>query len=155
MASKQKRASSKLSTTLERPCNLFFLRRAARAVTKQYTAHMKASGIQPTQFTVLHTLSESGPLSISSLANQMGLDRTSMSRTVTPLQKEGLITVSAEGWRRTREVAITPEGEQVLQQTIPLWNEAQAFFLQQMGEEDTDSLTRLLEKVSEKIVLPE
>lgn len=135
-------------TPLDNPCNLFYLRRAARAVSKQYGAAMKASDVEPTQFSVLFILSRAGALSITDLANKMGLDRTSMSRNLTPLQTHGYICVSDAGMSRAREVTITEAGTAALQELMPMWRMAQAEFVEHMGEADTALLIELLGRVA-------
>ncbi|MDP1931284.1 MAG: MarR family winged helix-turn-helix transcriptional regulator [Gammaproteobacteria bacterium] len=135
-------------TPLESPCNLFFLRRATLAVSRQYNAALKSSGLQVTQFSVLFILHVSGPLSITELANKMGLDRTSMSRNLMPLQQQGLVSVSDEGWHRTRDVAITTAGEKILKKVLPMWRKAQTAFIEHMGQADTAALIELLGRAS-------
>jgi DNA-binding MarR family transcriptional regulator len=130
------------------PCNLFFLRSAARAVSRQYSAVMKGCGLQPNQFSLLFILANSGPLSITELAGKMDLDRTSMSRNLSPLKKQGLIAVAEEGWHRTRAVSITVEGAAVLHKGMPLWRQAQREFAAHMGQADTAALMALLMRAS-------
>ena len=133
---------------IDNPCNLFYLRRAARAVSKQYGAAMKDSDVEATQFSVLFILSRSGALSITDLANKMGLDRTSMSRNLTPLQTHGYISVSDIGMTRAREVTITEIGKEALHDLMPMWRKAQAAFSERMGEADTALLIELLGRVA-------
>jgi DNA-binding MarR family transcriptional regulator len=135
-------------TPLDNPCNLFYLRRAARAVSKQYGAAMKASDVEATQFSVLFILSRSGALSITDLANKMGLDRTSMSRNLMPLQTRGFIKVSDDGTTRAREVTITEAGTESLQELMPMWRKAQTEFVEHLGEADTALLIELLGRVA-------
>lgn len=135
-------------TPMASPCNLFYLRRAARAVSKQYGAAMKESDVEATQFSVLFILSKSGALSITDLANKMGLDRTSMSRNLMPLQTHGYISVSDEGMTRAREVTITRAGNEALHELMPMWRKAQAEFAAHMGEADTALLINLLGRVA-------
>ncbi len=133
---------------MDNPCNLFYLRRAARAVSKQYGAAMKASDVEAPQFSVLFILSKAGALSITDLANKMGLDRTSMSRNLAPLQSHGYISVSDQGMSRAREVTITEAGTAVLQELMPMWRKAQAEFVEHMGEANTALLIELLGRVA-------
>jgi DNA-binding MarR family transcriptional regulator len=132
----------------ESPCNLYHLRRAARAVSRQYSAVMKASGLQGPQFSVLSILNSSGAMCISELAIRMGLDRTSMSRNLLPLQNSGLIVIGDEGWHRTREISLTSAGRKALRKAMPLWQQAQAEFIDHLGPEDSATLIALLRRAS-------
>jgi DNA-binding MarR family transcriptional regulator len=135
-------------TPIESPCNLFHIRRAARAVSRQYSAVMKHSGLQAPQFSVLSILNIAGPQSISDLASKMGLDRSSMSRNLSPMLKAGWIDIGDEGWHRAREVALTAQGKQILLDAMPAWRQAQADFMEHMGEEDTAMLIALLRRAA-------
>jgi DNA-binding MarR family transcriptional regulator len=148
MTNKQKQPPDTPLTPLESPCNLFYLRRAARAVSRQYSAVMNGSGLQATQFSVLFILNNSGSLSITELASKMGLDRTSMSRNLNPLQQQGLVSVADEGLNRARPVTITASGKRVLNKILPLWRQAQATFIEHMGPADTKLLIELLARAS-------
>lgn len=148
MAGKAKQPLDPAFTPLDSPCNLFFLRRAARATSRLYNAALKSSGLQAPQFSVLFILHSSGAMSITELAKRMGLDRTSMSRNLLPLQQQTLVSVGDEGWHRTRDVSITPSGTKVLKKVLPLWRKAQTDFMAHMGEADTAALIKLLDRVA-------
>ena len=136
------------STPADSPCNLFHLRRAARAVSRQYGAMMKSTDAQAPQFSVLFILSRAGALSITELASKMGMDRTSMSRNLLPMQAHGLVSLGAEGAARAREVTITQAGRAALDELMPLWRQAQAEFVEHLGEADTALLIELLSRVA-------
>lgn len=148
MTSKQDRPADSDQQVRDGPCNLFFLRSAARAVNRQYAAAMKDCGLHPNQFSLLFILDKTGPLSITELAGKMQLDRTSMSRNLNPLKKQGLIAIAEEGWHRTRAVSLSAEGAAVLQKGMPLWRQAQREFAGHMGQADTAALMALLIKAS-------
>lgn len=135
-------------TPADSPCNLFHLRRAARAVSRQYGAVMKSTDAQAPQFSVLFILSRAGALSITELASKMGMDRTSMSRNLLPMQAHGLVSLGAEGATRAREVTITQAGRAALDELMPLWRQAQAEFVEHLGEADTALLIELLSRVA-------
>ena len=136
-------------TPADSPCNLFFLRRAARAVSRQYDAIMKDGGAHAPQFSVLFVLSVAGGISITELAQKMGMDRSSMSRNLQLLQTQGLIELSGEGSVRARQVTLTPAGHEALQTLLPLWREAQSDFIAHLGEADTALLISLLGRVAQ------
>jgi DNA-binding MarR family transcriptional regulator len=148
MISTQEPPADPVPAPEDSPCNLFFLRSAARAVNRQYAAVMKDCGLHPNQFSLLFILDKTGPLSITELASKMQLDRTSMSRNLNPLNKQGLISIAEEGWHRTRAVSLTAEGAAVLQKGMPLWRQAQREFAGHMGQADTAALMTLLMRAS-------
>ena len=107
-------------------CLCFNLRRAARALTQLYDAALKPAQITAPQFTLLTAVARQGPVSLSDLAAALGMDRTTLTRNLTPLQRDGLVA-SAEGDdRRVRLLALTAMGRARLEQAEPLWNAVQA-----------------------------
>ena len=48
------------------------------------------------------------------LAGKLGMDRSTLTRALVPLEQEGLARLGAEGWRRSRMLRITPKGRTVL-----------------------------------------
>jgi DNA-binding MarR family transcriptional regulator len=70
---------------------------------------------------------------ISRLADQMLLDRTTLNRNLKPLEREGLIRSGHGKDLRTRTLDLTPEGVDLLQRALPLWLEAQSAIIDIMG----------------------
>ena len=105
---------------------------------------MRESGLQATQYSILSLLSSGKSRSISELADDLGLERTSMSRTLRPMAREGLITLSEEGFRRKRTVEVTSAGRARYEECLPLWRTAQARFAQKYNPEQLNQLHALL-----------
>jgi DNA-binding MarR family transcriptional regulator len=72
-------------------------------------------------------------MSITALAKFMGMDRSTLTRNLAPLEREGLIRVGNEGWRRSRTVEITQKGRSRLRTALPFWEKAQATLRQKLG----------------------
>lgn len=115
-------------------CTCGKLREAARAVTLLYDNAFKSSGLLSTQLGVLHTIYNSASITISELAGELGVDRTTLTRNLSVLERQGLITTSSGKDHRTRIVTITPKGRSYIAKAIPLWNEVQRKIKEQMGE---------------------
>src|SRR3974390_1140882 len=108
-------------------------RMAARAVTRLYDEVLRSVGLRATQLAVLVAAANESVVSITALANFMGMDRSTLTRNLTPLEREGLIRVGNEGWRRSRTVAITHKGRARLREALPLWERAQDMMRQKLG----------------------
>lgn len=109
-----------------RACKCSALRRASRAVTQHYEASFRGTGLRATQFTVLATLAQTGPLPLTELAKLLGLERTSLTRNLGPLEKSGFVKTQADADRRVRRVAITKKGEKAALGALGAWQRAQA-----------------------------
>jgi DNA-binding MarR family transcriptional regulator len=109
-----------------RACTCSALRRVGRAVTQHYEAAFRGTGLRSTQFTLLATLIQTGPIPLSRLADMAGLERTTLTRNLRPLEKRGLIRSDGEADGRVRRIAITPDGERLAVELLPAWQRAQA-----------------------------
>ena len=64
----------------------------------------------------------------------LGLERTTLTRSLDGIEKEGLIRVeSVDG--RTRNVVLTQRGKDHLDLALPLWNQAQQNLRRRLGEQ--------------------
>ena len=128
-------------------CTSFNLRKAARAVTQFYDDALRASGLKSTQFSLLAAASVAGTVPISRLADEMAMDRTTLTRNLKPLETEGLLRIEAGADRRVRNVTVTPEGEALLERAIPMWRYAQTRMIDRMGDERWAELLREFQSV--------
>ena len=130
-------------------CSCLALRQAARRITQFYDQHLAGAGLRVTQFSILVTLHDFGPRSITELAAEMGLDRTTLGRNLRPLEREGLVAITVDPRdRRGRALALTDEGMARLRRAAHLWRDAQTRFEQTYGTADTEALHRMLDAVS-------
>jgi DNA-binding MarR family transcriptional regulator len=109
-----------------RTCACSALRRASRAVTQHYERHFRGSGLRATQFTILATLAQTGPLSISELSDRLGLDRTTLSRNLRLIEDEGWIAALGHDDQRVRKMALTPKGMRKASTALAFWKPADA-----------------------------
>jgi DNA-binding MarR family transcriptional regulator len=116
-------------------CACLKVRMAARAVTRAYDGTLRAVGLRATQLSVLVAVAIDGAISIAALADFLGMDRTTLTRNLRPLQKQGLISVGPEGWRRTRNLEITKKGRSRLREALPLWERAQDALSEKLGNQ--------------------
>ena len=116
-------------------CTCGELRKAARAITLLYDNAFKSSGLLSTQLVVLDAICNNDSISISDLAKQQqGLDRTTLTRNLSVLERQGFIKISSGKDHRTRIVTATQKGRSAVAKALPLWNEVQGKVKQQMGE---------------------
>ncbi|MGE0659253.1 MAG: MarR family winged helix-turn-helix transcriptional regulator [Reyranellaceae bacterium] len=127
-------------------CTCFRVRRLARRVTKIYEESLAPTGLSVTQYTILSMLRHVGPMSMSELAHRLGTDRTTLTRTLRPLEAGGFITNTPEADRRQRRVSLTEEGKVALRTASPAWKRAQASVTEILGDGATMSLNDTLDQ---------
>lgn len=131
---------------LKTPCNCLAVRQAARHVTQFYDRCLAPSGLRTTQFSILSKLDRLGPSTINALAGELVMDRTTLGRTILPLQRDGLVAAaSAPSDRRNKEVHLTKAGARRLATAHKLWEGAQASFEATFGSERASSLRKELD----------
>ena len=115
-------------------CTNMKLRKATRLVTQAYDTAMQSTGLKATQFTLLATLRGLGNPALSKLAEAMVMDRTTLTRNLKPLVKKGLIRIGAEQDQRVRQIQLTPQGRQLLDEAIPQWQQIQNRVVECLGQ---------------------
>lgn len=112
---------------LSAECVCLNVQRAARRVARRYDAAFRPIGITSGQFTILGALNQPGPVTIGDLARVLGMERTTLTRNLVPLETAGLIGSSAvEGDARARALALTDAGRARLATATPIWRALQA-----------------------------
>ena len=74
------------------------------------------------------------------------MDRTTLTRNLRPLEREGLLAIQSGQDRRERQIAITPHGQQLLGKAVPLWEQIQARVTHKFG---ADRLQQLFDELSD------
>ena len=108
-----------------RQCVCTAARRHSRDLTRAFEKTMRGSGIRGTQFTLLATLVQTGPIATTRLADFQGLERTTLTRNLALLVRAGFVRIDEAEDRRVRNVSITPAGEAAACRAYPFWKKAQ------------------------------
>jgi DNA-binding MarR family transcriptional regulator len=119
-------------------------RNAARAITRFYDRHFAGTGLEPTQFNLLVAIRLSGPVSMSRLANYLGLERTTLTRNLGPLQRAGWVEIRSGEDARQRMLALTKAGQLALQKAMSRWKQAQKAAVAALGKQDFAQLLEAL-----------
>ena len=122
-------------------CNCLAVRQAARHITQFYDLCLAPTGLRATQFSILAKLQRLGPMSINSFASELVMDRTTLGRTMLPLERDGLIAVeSATSDRRSKQLRLTKAGVDRVGAARKLWHKAQRRFDAEFGAQRAATL---------------
>ena len=137
------------TTTPSPECNCLALRQAARHVTQFYDQCLAPAGLRTTQLSILAKLKRLGPLTINALARELVMDRTTLGRTMLPLERDGLISIEDGAVdRRSKELHLTKAGAERLRVARKLWSEAQTQFEDAFGADRASALRGELRAVA-------
>jgi DNA-binding MarR family transcriptional regulator len=121
-------------------CVCFNVRKTARAITQLYDEMLRPSGLRVTQFSLLMATRGLDSVTLNRLARAVGMDRTTLTRNLRPLEKQGLLRIALGVDRRERNVTLTVKGEQAMVEALPLWEAAQARVTNGFGHERLSKL---------------
>ncbi len=128
-------------------CNCVNLRRASLSITKIYDQWLAPSGLTSSQFSLLKHLKLLGPISVSDLALEIRLDRTTLVRNIKPLERECLIIDVSQKGTRNRQLRLSEKGIEQYKKAELLWTKAQNFIEQHLGKDNLKKLTTLLSMI--------
>lgn len=108
-------------------CLCLHAQRAARTLARRFDQALRPLGLTNGQFSLLMSLNRPKPAAMGPVAALLGLDRTTLTAALKPLERRGLVATSPDAEdRRSRLLALTEEGEALLAKAVPIWREAHA-----------------------------
>jgi len=125
----------------------FLIRRANQIAVALFLEETGALGITNSQYGILLVLKHHPGIDQISVANLLGLDRSTTGMVLDKLEKAGLIgrSIGAHDKRR-RSLALTKAGERVLERLAGPARRAQAHVLSAFTAQERVEFVRLLEK---------
>ena len=129
-------------------CLVLNTRMAARAVTRRYDKALRPFGITAAQFSILTSMVKRPERSVTEMARSIAIDRTTLSRNLDLLVRKGLVSGHEADKGNGRLVALTEQGNVLVQELLPHWREAQAEMRTLLVEPDLKTLVASLQKLS-------
>jgi DNA-binding MarR family transcriptional regulator len=130
-------------------CLCSALRQAARRVSSVYDAALAGVGLTITNYQLLANIDKHDGIGISELAELIIMDRTTLSRNLQPLLRDGLVTIVAGRDRRRRALRVSARGQTALRRAFKLWQSAQKQIKSSYGPERTQSLLASIDNLLE------
>lgn len=118
------------------PCACANLRKAARVATQFYDAVLRPSHMRVTQFTLLQALNRAPGISQKELAELLGSDSTTLTRTLALLRRKRWLRSERATDRRELRLHLTAGGQREYERVLPYWQSAQRRLKQALGEEN-------------------
>jgi DNA-binding MarR family transcriptional regulator len=130
-------------------CLCLHLQRAARKVARRFDEALRPAGLTSGQFSLLMSLNRPEPPTIGMVAATLAMDRTTLTANLKPLERRGLVSLAVDPQdRRSRRVALTGEGEQVLAAAVPIWDATHRAIEQGVPDDNADGLRAVLAALS-------
>ncbi|MEB3311677.1 MAG: MarR family winged helix-turn-helix transcriptional regulator [Snowella sp.] len=128
-------------------CMGLHIRRASRILTQVYDDALRSIDLEINQFTLLVAVHLFQEVSITRLAQELFTDQTTITRNIKVLEKRGLVATHPGEDRRIKLISLTMEGQILLDQAFPLWEQVQSELKQHLGDQKWQTLLSLLSDI--------
>jgi DNA-binding MarR family transcriptional regulator len=125
------------------------VQRAARTLARRFDEELRPFGLTNGQFSLLMSLNRPEPPPMGPVANLLGMDRTTLTAALKPLERRGLVRVAQDvADKRSRILILTGEGEELLSRAVPVWERTHREIEQQIPGGDPDGFRKSLQALS-------
>ncbi len=128
-------------------CVCINLRQMSRMVSQIYDDALAPAGLKITQFCLLRAIARLGPASVNALAADQELDRTTLTRNLALLEREGLIEQSPGADKRTSLAQLTRAGSAAVARALPHWQRVQEELRRSLGAQALTQLADIRERI--------
>jgi DNA-binding MarR family transcriptional regulator len=138
-------------TTLEvrDACLCLHVQRAARALARRFDEALRPMGLTNGQFSLMMSLNRPEPPDMGAVASLLGVDRTTLTAALKPLQRRGLVKIMVHpSDRRGRVMTLTAKGRKVLARAVPVWRKTHVAVETLLPDGDPDRFRKNLRAVS-------
>ena len=122
-------------------------RLVGRAISTIYDDALRPLGVTSAQLSVLAVISMNEPVSAGEVGNTLQIEKSTMSRNVDRLKKNGWVDVSDGENGRSRFLEISEAGRQLLLEAETPWIEAQRRADELLGADGPEAIQRLARNV--------
>ena len=134
-----------------RGCTNFKLRQLLRRVSLVYDRAMAECGLKITQYSLLTHVEKLGPITQADLAKAMGMDSSTLSRNLRPLESAGWVAVHAGDDARSHALSLNVSGRKKRTQAQTLWKQAQLQLNDTVGVDDVIALHALIDRMTDAL----
>src|SRR5438046_1083575 len=110
---------------IARDCLAIRVRMIHRVVSALYDDALRPHGLRAAQFGLLTAVAGLGTAQPTDLGRVLHMDKSTLSRNIDVLERNGWVEVCPGADARTREIRLTRAGAELLETAVPAWEEAQ------------------------------
>ncbi len=133
-------------------CFNFAMRKSTRVITHFYEERLSQVGLKVGQFSVLRAVNFLKQTTNKELQRGLVLDQTTLSRSLKPLIRDGLLLVTTdEKDKRSKLIQLSKKGLKLYQTALPIWKQAQEQLEEKLGGKDVKQIVKLSESIVKKL----
>ncbi len=118
-----------IAQQMSQECVARRLRQVNRTVTRLYDEALRPHGLTVNQLNILAVIISEKQIRPGQLGQALGMEKSTISRTVDRMVGKGWLKVSAGEDSRTQLLAVTAKGHQLLLKVTPVWDTLQSGIL--------------------------
>ena len=125
------------------------VQRAARALARRFHDALRPIGLTNGQFSLMMSLNRPEPPDMGAVASLLGIDRTTLTAALKPLQRRRSLKIMVDpADRRSRIMTLTPKGRRLLATAVPIWTKTHVAVEALLPDGDPDLFRKNLHAVS-------
>ena len=141
------RETTILAKSVAAECIAYRVRLLNRVITNIYDRALKPLGLKVNQANILIMLSIADNASSADIARVLLMDKSTVSRTVNRMRKNGWISVVGHGDGPSQVISVTPQGRKLMEAAHAQWKKAQKQAAALLGQEGVAAVRRLHDTV--------
>lgn len=146
MATRKSRAEE-AAARMGGECLAMRSRLIGRTITGIYDDALRPVGITAGQLNILAVILRRGPVSPGEVASYLNIEKSTMSRNVDRMKRNGWIAVRTGESARSKELEITESGTRILAEAEPLWRVAQDRSQEILGSGGAEAVHQLADSI--------
>lgn len=141
-------------STIVEVCLALHLRRASRRISRWFDAALAPHGLDISQFNLLSAVAalESAPL--TTIAEILGVDPSTLSRTLKPLSRQNLVSITGGRGRGGLHLSLSLRGQDVFSAASQAWKATQSQIAQALGEAQASRVLENLDHLERVAAAP-
>ncbi len=121
-------------------CLAVRVRMLNRTITAMYDEALRPLGLTAGQLNILVVIAKRGPISPGEIARRLNMEKSTASRNIERMRRNGWLTVTAAESGRRQQLSLTRQGKTLLEKSVPAWGEAQTRARAVLGRRGADSI---------------
>lgn len=135
------------ASQLNRACIADKIRLLNRVITKLYDDALSPVGITTSQMNILVVVAKYGEATPGEVGEWLHMEKSTVSRNSRRLVSNGWLELVPEARGRRHRLRLTPEGVEVLDSGLPLWEQAQSKAKSMLGDGGVEEVMRIADNM--------
>ena len=147
---KRTRRTEEAAAEMATGCLAMRSRLIGRTITGIYDEALRPLGVTVGQLSILAVVVGRGPISPGDVATRLRIEKSTMSRNVERMKRNGWLISRAGESAHSQELRVTQSGRRLFEEAQPLWREAQGRARETLGTGGAEAIHQLADSIRER-----